>query len=527
MAKKPSIRTQTGFLRPTSSVLLAPARAMSSHVRRIYHEKYQGQYRFAFIVFLFDAFLTGIIVTLLGINIFLWASSNSKTSGLEAEVHAPVMIASQTIPVEVVIKSTDGRIHRDVSLTWEFSPSIDVKAMSPAAGLFGSVKLGDISPLSQAHAKVRIQVHAEVGSKVPLRFRVREGLWGNTIQGGEVRQVESGALYAEPAVEAKEVFPGAAIPLRIKNTGNEETDAFILRLIRNTGSNASFGNLGTMVQMEKLAAGEEKIIGIQLDQEISNSVQLTWQLEQQGRIIFRKSGIWKSAVGIAPQVTVKKNEKNIEIQNNNNTDIKIVGMQGEFDVPQNQSRTIDPSQATIGGYVFPYIESSHGSQLVVPTLLPIPVQLPFEAEVRYYSATGDQLGIGPLPPREGELTSYWVLWRVGPVDRELNDLHVHAKLASGVERTGAFTASLGKNNSVDKNEMDWLIPRLEAGTKAEFGLEIQVKPKPEQVGKVLPLVSTSTIENVFVQNWKNPLTSLLDSDFKNKSPGIVLPRISK
>jgi hypothetical protein len=31
-----------------------------------------------------------------------------------------------------------------------------------------------------------------------------------------------------------------------------------------------------------------------------------------------------------------------------------------------------------------------------------------EISVRYYAATGDQLGIGPLPPRVGETTRYWV-----------------------------------------------------------------------------------------------------------------------
>jgi hypothetical protein len=51
------------------------------------------------------------------------------------------------------------------------------------------------------------------------------------------------------------------------------------------------------------------------------------------------------------------------------------------------------------------------------------------AKVYYYTATGDQIGYGPLPPAVGEDTSYWISLRLWPSFGKINDLNLTAALA--------------------------------------------------------------------------------------------------
>ncbi len=526
MAKQPSSHppVQTGIARPASSVLLAPARALSSHARRIYGERYQGRYRYAPVIFAFDAFLAGVALSLLGINLFLWIFTSPRNPGLEATVYAPVIIASETVPVEVVVKATDGRMHRGVALTWEFAPSTEVQAMSPPAGLLGSVQLGDIAPFGEAHAKVRIRVHAEVGAAVPLRFRLVEGMWGNSIQGGDVRHVESGVLRADPEVQTDEVFPGASIPLRIQNTGTEDIGPMALRLIRASGAEAHFGNGDNVMQIEQLPAGSSRNIRIQLGTELADSIHLAWQIEQAGRIVYRKSANWKPASGKIPKITVQKNAQGFDILGDADQDIVLLNASKQIEVKKNQSIQIETNAVSSDGVLFAYLIQDEAKQLMPFIQIPVPIKLPFEAEARYYSATGDQLGIGSHPPRVGEITSYWIFWRVGPAPQEIKDVRIQAQLSPGVTRTGAFTSSLSSNAAGDRQSVDWRLPRLELGQTADFGMEVQLEPRPEQAGSILQLLSTSTITSLSEKIEVPPLTTELKTDIKAKSDGIVLPR---
>ena len=512
---------QTGVARPAAEVLLAPARALSSHMRRVYGEKYQSRYRYAALVFLFDAFLAGVACCLLAVNIFFWTIGMPHETGLEAMVYAPVVVSSQTIPVEVVVKATDGRMHRNVILTWEFAPSTQIEAMSPSAGLLGSVQLGDIAPFGEAHAKARIRVHAEVGASVPLRFRLSEGMWGKVVQGGDVRRVESGVLRAEPVDTMAAVYPKAVIPIRIQNTGIEDSSPLTFRLIRASGAEASFENADTVFHLEKIAAGSNVDIGIQLGPQLADSIQLVWQLEQSGRIVYRKSEKWARARGSIPNVTWQKTAGGYELTGDSEQDIFLFGVQDQIELHKNQTQQLSATRIPPSGALFASLKDGDKKAWLPSIQFPVTTPIPFEVEARYFSTTGDQLGVGPHPPRVGDVTSYWIFWRLGPAPSATKEMRIQAKLAPGVVRTGGFSASIGSQAASGAEIIDWRIPQLERGQIADFGMEIQTEPTSDQVGKVLPLLSTSTVLGFSQKIEAAPLTSLLITDKKANSDGIV------
>lgn len=70
--------------------------------------------------------------------------------------------------------------------------------------------------------------------------------------------------------------------------------------------------------------------------------------------------------------------------------------------------------------------------------LPFAPDLTVEAEVRYYTPEGDQLGRGPLPPRVGEITKYWLILTAQPNAGTLTNPLLSLRLAPHVSFTGKY-----------------------------------------------------------------------------------------
>jgi hypothetical protein len=88
---------------------------------------------------------------------------------------------------------------------------------------------------------------------------------------------------------------------------------------------------------------------------------------------------------------------------------------------------------------------------------PITTPIVLESFGRYTAASGDQLGRGPLPPRVGIETKYWVFWRMSGTINDLESVHVEGELSEGVRFTGRQTVS--QNSGVEyessRNVMTW------------------------------------------------------------------------
>lgn len=88
---------------------------------------------------------------------------------------------------------------------------------------------------------------------------------------------------------------------------------------------------------------------------------------------------------------------------------------------------------------------------------PITTPIVFESFGRYATDSGDQLGRGPLPPRVGIETKYWVFWHVGGTINKLTNVRIEGTLGNDVVFTGKQSSSQNSGAEYDAttNTIGW------------------------------------------------------------------------
>jgi len=120
----------------------------------------------------------------------------------------------------------------------------------------------------------------------------------------------------------------------------------------------------------------------------------------------------------------------------------------------------------------------------------------FSASGRYFNDIGEPLGYGPLPPTVGETTGYRIFWNITNSLNELQDITVKTKLPQNITWTGRKDVEAGEikfNEST--NEVTWTINRLPVSiTEITSNFEVSARPREEDVGTFVKLVTESTLE---------------------------------
>lgn len=140
--------------------------------------------------------------------------------------------------------------------------------------------------------------------------------------------------------------------------------------------------------------------------------------------------------------------------------------------------------------------------------------LKLQASAIYYTATGEQLGVGPLPPQVGAVTKYWLFINIDGFSHNLVNVLVTANLPENVTWTGKSSLTQGDNLSFDDNsrQIKWLLGELTTNDQKPIGLALEVSliPTAEQIGleaqllNDLKISATDTITGkIIVKN--NPI----------------------
>lgn len=117
------------------------------------------------------------------------------------------------------------------------------------------------------------------------------------------------------------------------------------------------------------------------------------------------------------------------------------------------------------------------------------------AQSRYYTAEGDQLGRGPLPPQVGKETKYWAMVTIENTTSRVADLSFSATLAPRVAWTGKSSVSFGADLAYSEktNAVLWTIPSLNPRESVGLYMELAVTPSGDQIGTI-PLL----LQNILV-----------------------------
>lgn len=189
--------------------------------------------------------------------------------------------------------------------------------------------------------------------------------------------------------------------------------------------------------------------------------------------------------------------------------------------------------------LFPQVSASAADiatpyYLAAQALAPLRIgtSLSVETQARYYTAEGDQLGRGPLPPRVAQETKYWAFITINNASSAVQDLSLRARLPSYVRWTGKTSVTQGAAPVYlsGSRELSWQLYRLGAHQSVGIYVELAFTPTGDAIGTTPPLLTNIQIEGQdtyidrsIVQTGSS-LTTALSQDAIARERGVeVLP----
>ncbi len=161
-----------------------------------------------------------------------------------------------------------------------------------------------------------------------------------------------------------------------------------------------------------------------------------------------------------------------------------------------ESRVVIPLtvRSTVSGVASEFSSESATPELMIGTALKV------KAEARYYTAEGDQLGRGPLPPQVGKETKYALLLYLTNAGGEATNVQLRAQLPRTVRWTGKTSVSRGQDLNFDPstNQISWSAHTLPAKAELSAYAEVAITPTESERGRVLTLLQGITVQGTDV-----------------------------
>ncbi len=145
------------------------------------------------------------------------------------------------------------------------------------------------------------------------------------------------------------------------------------------------------------------------------------------------------------------------------------------------------------------------------TVLGVPVErklttlVALEGFARYFSAAGDQLGRGPLPPTVGQDTTYWIILNIQNTTNPLRDVVVTATLPPRVQWTDQQSVTQGRSVTYTPSTrtVEWILSEADAtlgsGYTAAASIALDLTPTAQQLGTTPDLLTN--IELTATDAW--------------------------
>ena len=152
-----------------------------------------------------------------------------------------------------------------------------------------------------------------------------------------------------------------------------------------------------------------------------------------------------------------------------------------------------------------------------------------EADARYYTAEGDQLGRGPLPPVVGKQTKYWALIKIANTTSRVQNLAFRAVLPAHIVWTGKSSVSRGSDATYNPSTraVSWSLPAISAHESVGVYFELGFTPGEEHRGQTPPLLEQISVlgEDSYISNTVSasaaPLNTGLPNDARARQKGVL------
>lgn len=488
-----ALHGRTGLAKHASTAAFTTARTVTSHVRRHYHAKYHGKYRYAPLVFAFDLTVLGLATILVGLNIYLFTALPAPLDAFRLDLITPELRTVAPVALEARVMPIGPGPHEDVRLYWRLPPGTEVLESFPPLGSDGSVHFGPMTSEQSSSSRLVVRLlTAQPVATFSFRIQDRE----STVSGVASRRISGSGLVYEPLIPLGSVKQDAPVLYRLANETNLPIDN--VRVLRD-GAELVIGTLEpfeeriipTTPNPRAMVRAEASVAGVSVVNRVESyallasdpsGVRLALSPSEGKELSFHASAdrpasvaVWHPGLADAQHVRV--------------VDVAA----GESDIRLPVEIVADATT----WYAIPFQRRTDGNALGAAESAPISTPFTVHAAGRYYAASGDQIGVGPLPPRVGETTKLWIGLRLGPTTADLSNVRVRVQLAPGVSVTGRDALPDGGSFSQSDTELIWnlgFLPADSDGASASF--EIQITPTEAQKGSVPVLITAVNAEGV-------------------------------
>lgn len=174
----------------------------------------------------------------------------------------------------------------------------------------------------------------------------------------------------------------------------------------------------------------------------------------------------------------------------------------------------------------------NGQHFEYPILSPqikVSSNLSLESGGYYYGPQGDQLGVGPLPPKVDIPTTYWVIWQINNLGNDLEAAEVIADLPENVVWPDQQSVSTGElSYSPVSRRILWKVGTVSrSGGNYRASFAVSIVPRSSEIGTIPELLKgiTLTARDKFsgqILSKKAPIiTTALEADHRSAGKGTV------
>lgn len=506
-------RLRTGLALPGITVAFTPARAATSHLRRRYHERYKGRYRFPALLFAIDLSIIVLVLGIVATSIWFSLWKPLPESGLRLVFSAPPITTATTIAFEADVSVQDQKSHPDVRLRWILPPGTEIITASPPVDTRREALLGDVHPGEKRVARLAVRMMAPRGS-VRIGFQLRSG--NELLSGEEVRPIIGSALHLEPVLKSTAAAPDFDVYV-LKNLGNSSIDCAQVQTDASfptrADAQAVYNNVsGGRAVFDTIGPHESRFLSIQRSPGAIRVLCGAVELEQAEITNLPKpTNIDAITLDVGPSTPGQETVIPITSAEPLRVLVHHPLLQNAtdgfrwFDVGVGDTRLTLPLDKGKHVTLLPdriptwrawLVRSTPaGQELVAFDEAPITTTFVLSSEARYYAASGGQIGAGPLPPEVGKTTRYWVQWKLEPTQSDLSNVEVKTTLPKGVTWTGQTALPNGGTLDEQDGVLTWRLPFLPATLESTtVAFEVALTPTTEMRNAIPTLLSETRVQ---------------------------------
>ncbi len=452
--------------------------------------------------FAFDLALLGLATFLVGMNVYLFTVIPAPLKGFRLDLVTPSIHSAAPVALEARVTVSGNEGKREVRIVWEFPPGTEILQSEPPIGQ-GNAYLGTLEPGETASSRVVVRLFQPQGD-VSFRFRLRDA--EGEITGETDRRITGSGLRFEPLVSPASVVRDAAVPYRLRNDTALPLEGITVRAVRPS----SIERL-TEVRISRLEPFEERILSVQPS--ATSEIVLTAEMQGRDLVERRESYALLQADPVGVRLLLDPsggNELSFRVFADRAASLAVwhpgLSDEGhvrtlEIEPGEREIRLpVQPTTRETSWFVVPFVTRAEGNALGTSAVGALTTPFTIHASARYFAVSGDQIGIGPLPPRVGESTKVWIGLKLAPTTSELSDVRVRVVLASGVGVTGRDALPDGESFSQTEGALVWNVGTVPAdpdGRSAFF--EVELTPTDTQRDQVPVLVESVLAEALDVR----------------------------